>query len=302
MPKGIYNHFHLVGQNHHQWKGGLPYCLICKAKLTYYRSPSAIKRGVKQRCRNCYIKEKQEKAPDTYIIVECYKCGISFKKRKDKISDRNFCSKKCVYDYRRGRHLSSKIIINIKKGMAKKEIVAKMKILNSRKRKPQSEEHKKAILFSRGKWTDEQKAKVSQKLCGKMPANTFNSTGKYKNIKSGYYNINGKEYFFRSRWEANYSLYLDYLKNNNQIKEWEYEKDVFVFEAIKFGTRSYRPDFKIYNSDGSFEYHEVKGYMDAKSKTKLNRMRIYHPNIKLILIDKKAYKEIEKWGKLLKFY
>jgi len=72
---------------------------------------------------------------------------------------------------------------------------------------------------------------------GIMPKN-LQYPGHYKN---GYYDINGKRIFFRSKWEANVALYLDFLVKQKQIKEWTYEEDVFIFEKIKFGTRSYRP-------------------------------------------------------------
>jgi len=123
------------------------------------------------------------------------------------------------------------------------------------------------------------------------------------NVKRGYYDINGKNMFFRSKWEANYALYLDFLVKQKQIQKWEYEKDTFVFEKIKFGTRSYKPDFKIYNDIRLIEYHEVKGYMTARSKTQLKRMKKYYPDIKVVLIDKEVYEDIKKkLGKMLKFY
>lgn len=139
------------------------------------------------------------------------------------------------------------------------------------------------------------------KLSGKMPANIM-QPGKFMNIERGHFDINGKRMFFRSKWEANYALYLDFLIKQKQIDKWEYEVDVFVFEKIKFGTRSYRPDFKIF-FNGTFHYDEVKGHMDAKSKTKINRMRIYYPKVVLNIIDSKSYGEIKrKVGKMLKFY
>jgi len=125
----------------------------------------------------------------------------------------------------------------------------------------------------------------------------------YSRGRSGTYNINGLEIYLRSLWEANYALYLDWLISQNQIQKWEYEVDVFWFEKIKRGVRSYKPDFKVYNMDGSIEYHEVKGWMDAKSKTKLKRMRIYYPEVKMVLIDEKAYKAIKKsMGSILSFF
>ena len=118
--------------------------------------------------------------------------------------------------------------------------------------------------------------------------------GGYSRGKQGTYDINGKKIFFRSLWEANYALYLDFLVSIGEIKKWEFEKDVFWFLAIKRGVRSYKPDFKVFKTDEIFCYHEVKGWMDNKSKTKLNRMRIYYPEVKIELIDSKRYNGIKK--------
>jgi hypothetical protein len=125
----------------------------------------------------------------------------------------------------------------------------------------------------------------------------------YSRCRQGRYDINGVEIFFRSSWEANYALYLDFLIKQKQIKKWEYEKETFWFENIKRGVRSYKPDFKVYNNNTTIEYHEVKGWMDSKSKTKLKRMTKYYPEISVVLIDAPVYKDIKnKVGKLLKFY
>ena len=161
----------------------------------------------------------------------------------------------------------------------------------------------KAKKKMRGRIISE-KAKQNMSNCrvGKIPKN-MQETGKYGNIIRGYFNINGKEIFLRSKWEANYALYLVFLVKQKQIKKWTYEEDVFIFEKIKSGTRSYRPDFKICNNDGTIEYHEVKGYMNPKSKTQIKRMAKYYPNVKLLIIDKDVYNDIKKkLGKMLKFY
>ena len=99
--------------------------------------------------------------------------------------------------------------------------------------------------------------------------------------------------FFRSSWEANYARYLNFLVEKNEISGWEYEKDTFDF-PVKRGSKYYTPDFKVFKTDGSHEYHEVKGWMDSKSKTKIKRMGRYYPNETLIIIGKKEYREIEK--------
>ena len=124
-----------------------------------------------------------------------------------------------------------------------------------------------------------------------------NNTNIYSNAKRGVRDDLG--YFVRSGWEANYARYLKWLVSKNQIKCFEYEPDTFWFEEIKRGVRSYLPDFKVTNNDGSIEYHEVKGYMDDKSKTKIARMAKYYPQIKLIIVDKKYYNSIKKISRMI---
>src|SRR3990167_102802 len=108
--------------------------------------------------------------------------------------------------------------------------------------------------------------------------------------------------YFRSAWERNYARYLNYLIQKNELQKWEFEKDVFWFEGIKRGVVSYKPDFKVFKMNGEIEYHEVKGWMDKKSQTKLKRMKNYYPKIKVILIDAPVYKSIAKYGKVFSQY
>lgn len=98
--------------------------------------------------------------------------------------------------------------------------------------------------------------------------------------------------YFRSSWEANYARYLNWLKTRGEICSWEYEPECFEFVPIKKGTRFYAPDFRVINKNGSTEYHEVKGYMDDRSRVKINRMARFYPSVKLVLIDKYIYREI----------
>lgn len=114
------------------------------------------------------------------------------------------------------------------------------------------------------------------------------------NWKAGWREIGGKRKYYRSRWEANYARYLQFLLEKGQIKNWEHENKTFWFEGIKRGCVSYLPDFEVTENNGFRVYHEVKGWMDSKSKTKLNRMRIYHPTVPLVVIGRKTYNEIER--------
>jgi hypothetical protein len=100
------------------------------------------------------------------------------------------------------------------------------------------------------------------------------SGNNYNRVKRGTIEIGGKTFFARSSWEANIAAYLQFLKEHNEILDWEHEPETFWFEKIKRGVRSYLPDFKVTKNDGSFYFAEVKGWMDDKSKTKIKRMAI----------------------------
>ncbi len=100
--------------------------------------------------------------------------------------------------------------------------------------------------------------------------------------------------FFRSSWEANYARYLNWRLEQGEIAAWEFEARTFVFEGAQRGVISYTPDFKVVCQDGSCEWHEVKGWLDEKSKERLRKMAEYYPAEKLVLIDRKAYQRLER--------
>lgn len=110
--------------------------------------------------------------------------------------------------------------------------------------------------------------------------------------KAGWREIGGKRKYFRSRWEANYARYLQWLKDRGIIAEWAHEPETFWFITIKRGVRSYLPDFRVWENNGSSCLHEVKGWMDGRSKTTLARMAKYHPKEKIVLIDGPQYRAI----------
>lgn len=109
--------------------------------------------------------------------------------------------------------------------------------------------------------------------------------GKAQAPAAGWRTIGGKKIYFRSRWEVNYALYLEWQKVHGLLLEWEFETKTFWFEKIKRGTCSYLPDFIVTEKDGSRNIREVKGYMDARSATKLKRMKKYYPEWLIVVID-----------------
>lgn len=110
--------------------------------------------------------------------------------------------------------------------------------------------------------------------------------------------IGGKRKFYRSKWEANYARYLEWQKNRGDIADWHHEPETFWFDGVKRGCVSYLPDFRVTAVGGGVEYHEVKGWMDYKSKTKIKRMKKYHPTVKLVVIDSAGYRDLEKYFSL----
>lgn len=140
--------------------------------------------------------------------------------------------------------------------------------------------------------TEEKRANMLLKSQKTKVANGTNIPVRKASWKAGWREIGGIKKYYRSRWEANYARYLEMLKASGQIKSWLHEPTTFWFEKIMRGTRSYLPDFLVTGLDDSEEYHEVKGWMDDKSITKLKRMRIYHPDVRIKLVEKKEYMEI----------
>jgi len=154
----------------------------------------------------------------------------------------------------------------------------------------------KASIISAAKKTPEERSEISMKACKtKIRIYGAISPPRQKTTwKQGWREFGGQSNYYRSRWEANYGRYLQWLKERGDIKAWEHEPETFWFEGIMRGVRSYLPDFRVTEKNGDIAYHEVKGWMDSKSKTKLKRMAKYHPEIKMVLIDTPVYKDIRK--------
>lgn len=148
---------------------------------------------------------------------------------------------------------------------------------------------------SEARMTDKQKSDRSRKMIEtKMERGNLVNQRQKQTWKADWHEIGGKRKYYRSKWESNYARYLEFLKSQGKIKDWFHEPKVFWFEGIKRGCVSYLPDFLVIENDGSEAYHEVKGWMDDRSKTKIRRMAKYFPKVKLVVIDSKGYKALSK--------
>ena len=119
------------------------------------------------------------------------------------------------------------------------------------------------------------------------------STGTYKRGHGGKRADLGNVYY-RSAWEANYARYLTWLKQQGIVNVWGYELLRFTFDAETRGCRDYTPDFRVIWADGRDEWHEVKGWMDAVSKSKLKKMARYYPAEKVVIIGPAEYRAIAR--------
>ena len=136
------------------------------------------------------------------------------------------------------------------------------------------------------RFQQKQDAQAATSLCPNPTAQL-----KRGNHHAGWREIGGKRVYFRSKWECNYGRYLQYLKEQGQIQDWEHEPKTFWFDKIKRGVKSYLPDFRVISSSGCDYWVEVKGFLDSRSKTKLKRFKAYFPDEKLELVTGAWFKE-----------
>ena len=112
-----------------------------------------------------------------------------------------------------------------------------------------------------------------------------------RKVWKGWVEIDGKRMYLKSNWERRYCLYLSLMVKHKYVVDYQYEPETFWFQGIKRGTNNYKPDFRVEFPSGKVEYYEVKGYETSKDRTKYNRMKKYHPNIILNVVDGKWFKE-----------
>jgi hypothetical protein len=163
--------------------------------------------------------------------------------------------------------------------------------------KQHSKETKQRLSISSSEYrrllSDDERSAITEKgMRTKLAKGTLVTTRPNASWKSGWREIGGISKYYRSSWEANYARYLQWLKERGQIAKWEHEPQTFWFIAIQRGARSYLPDFRVTEKNGSVSYHEVKGWMDDRSITKIKRMAKYHPQVKLVVVTAKAYRKI----------
>lgn len=88
----------------------------------------------------------------------------------------------------------------------------------------------------------------------------------------------------QNKLEASYADHLQLLVMAKVIKGFEFEPD-----KLKLAwTTTYTPDFKVFNFDGSIEYHEVKGFWRDDARVKLKVAAHQYPQFKFRSVEKKG--------------
>lgn len=244
--------------------------------------------------------------PDVKHYIPCSLCGkiieLGFECEKLK---RKFCSHNCYIEYRNAHPELYPVILPDEETRKRMSERHKKYMGNPKNLKKISMLTKKAMYRAdvqakihkpKGPMPESRKSKQSDLLVGKRPKNLtmFMSGMKYHSKHGEIRFKDGRSFFMRSTWERNFARYLEFMVNRGEIKEWEYEPQRFFFEGISFGNRTYLPDFRITNIDGSQYYVEVKGFMDKSSKVKIKRFLKYYPGLELQIVDQERYASISK--------
>jgi hypothetical protein len=163
----------------------------------------------------------------------------------------------------------------IRAGMAAPSVRAKLTKLNRRKRAACS---------------DDCKSKKSDALLGMRPANHSSVV----RSQAGWLSIGGRRYYMMSTWERNYARLLQWLLDQGEIRDWDYEPLRFEFSGVRYGNRTYTPDFLVVEKTGEVRWVEIKGWMNAASAVKLKRMSKYFPDQAIDIVDRARYKALTK--------
>jgi hypothetical protein len=123
-----------------------------------------------------------------------------------------------------------------------------------------------------------------------MNITTGGAAAPQRTVWKGWVEIGGKRFYAKSNWERRYALYLNFMVKHKHIIDWDYEPKTFTFLGVTKGCVSYKPDFFVKFPNGYEEYIEVKGYEKNSDRTKWKRMKKYHPEINLRIIDKTFFK------------
>jgi endogenous inhibitor of DNA gyrase (YacG/DUF329 family) len=282
-------------------------CGVCS--VAFYASPGHLRKGWGRYCSiacrstanrgaaNARWKETGES--------KCSTCGKSFHRKPSHLADtsRPFCSDACrradypaketrtckacqrTFDVFKSHADRTRVHCSLACARTKPRLLVTLSCLKCGK---SFERKRSAVLYKKGAGAFcSMDCKAAWMSGNPLSSSGVNRMTARKGGKRA--DLNGR--YFRSSWEANYARLLNWLLAKGDVTAWEFEPVTFEF-PVKRGSRFYTPDFRITYPDGSQQFHEIKGFMDPRSATKLKRMRIHHPGVHVHLIDAPAYRHL----------
>jgi len=146
------------------------------------------------------------------------------------------------------------------------------------------------------RWSEEQYNEFIKKT-GKVPTRRNDPSnvvivGGYSSRWQGWVEFEDYRFYAKSKYERDYSLFLQYRKKQGELLSWVYEPKRFSFkEFYDRGQLFYTPDFYLTLSSGKTEYHETKGFLNSPSKSKIRRFEKHYPEEgPITLIDASWFK------------
>lgn len=106
---------------------------------------------------------------------------------------------------------------------------------------------------------------------------------KFKKNKYGAVRQTYNGYSYHSKKEAEYAAHLDWRIKAGEVEKWERQHKISLDVNGKH-IGNYFIDFKVYLSDGSIEYHEVKGAETSTWRMKWQLTKALYPDYKLVLV------------------
>lgn len=135
---------------------------------------------------------------------------------------------------------------------------------------------------------------LDEKKCG----------SKVISIRRKYVNLLNQVCSLDSNYEYDYALWLDHLYEHGKIAGWIRNTTRFAFskpiESFGKTIHSHCPDFIVFNLDGTYEIHEVKGWENERTVKVLAQFKKDYANLTYKMISKEDLKSIQQgialWG------
>ncbi len=242
----------ITKRNFGAWSWYSDSCVMCKKT----ESPH----NAKGMCSKCYDESiRVDKYGERSDFEECSVCGVKTVKLNQHISMK---SKKCVKHLKLYNKYYDGIVLAFSFNSTSKETSCKFKVSKGRVLKIWHENFTDDEIKKRG-----EEIRIS-KISGENNYLYGHPAPLISNNLIKFIDIKGRFYIMRSTWEVKYAEYLD-----KKEVDWEYEEHKFKYVDSCGRSHYYFPDFYLPSEE---KFIEIKGYMDDKSRYKIEECSKLH--------------------------